>query len=235
LVASDQGLILIDGGLPQSAPQIISHIRVLGFDPKNIKLILNSHAHFDHAGGISEMQRVSGARVAASLWSATALRQGVTAPDDPQHDLGPTPIGTIGRVDVLHDGQTVRVGGAALTAHFTPGHTPGGTSWSWVSCEGKRCLHMVYADSLTAVSADNYRFSAHPELLRGFYKSFATLEALPCDILLSAHPGFSSTLQKLKARDSGQLDAFVDSQSCRKYAAAARVGLKKRLAQEAEK
>jgi metallo-beta-lactamase class B len=235
LVASDQGLILIDGDLPGSAPQITDHIRTLGFDPKNIKLILNSHAHFDHAGGIAQLQRVSGARVAASPWSANALRQGVTAQDDPQHDLGPTPIGAVDQVDVLHDGQTVHVGKSALTAHFTAGHTPGGTSWSWISCEGRRCLHIVYADSLTAVSADHYRFRAHPELLQGFYKSFATLEALPCDILLSAHPGFSGTLDKLKARDSGaQPNAFVDPQSCRKYVAAARAGLKKRIAQEAE-
>jgi metallo-beta-lactamase class B len=236
LVASDQGLILIDGDLPQSAPQIVGHIRALGFNPKNIKLILNSHAHFDHAGGIAQLQRVSGGRIAASPWSANVLRQGVTGQDDPQYDLGPTPIDAVDQVDVLHDGQTVRIGTSALTAHFTAGHTPGGTSWSWISCEGKRCLHIVYADSLTAVSADNYRFTGHPELLRGFYKSFATLEALPCDVLLSAHPGFSGTLEKLKARDNGgQPDAFVDPLSCRKYAAAARVGLEKRIAQEAEK
>ena len=71
------------------------------------------------------------------------------------------------KVDRLADGQTLRVGPLALTAHFTPGHTPGGTSWSWTSCEQQRCLHIVYADSLTAVSADNYRFTDHPDLVAG--------------------------------------------------------------------
>ncbi len=233
LISSDQDLILIDGDLAESASQIAGHIRELGFDPKNIKLILNSHAHFDHAGGIAWLQRVSGARVAVSPWSAQVLRQGGPPLDDPQHDSALLPIATVDRIEVIHDGQILRVGKLALTAHFTPGHTPGGTSWGWVSCEQTRCLRVVYADSLTAVSADSYRYTAHPELLRGFYKSFGTLEALPCDILLTPHPGFASTLEKLKAREeNGQPKAFIDPQSCRKYASTARDGLKKRIAQE---
>jgi metallo-beta-lactamase class B len=101
-----------------------------------------------------------------------------------------------------------------------------------MSCEKTRCLSIVYADSLTAVSAGSYRYSAHPELVRGFYKSFATLEALPCDILLTPYPGFAGTLDKLHAREKGQYDAFIDPASCRKYAATARDGLAKRLTQE---
>jgi len=232
LIASDRGLILIDADLPESAPQIANNIRALGFDPKRIKLILNSHAHFDHAGGIAWLQRLSGARVAASPWSAQALRQGHALPDDPQHDLAPSPIAAVDNIETIRDRQVLRAGGSALTAHFTPGHTPGGTSWSWTSCEQAHCLHIVYADSLTAVSAEPYKFSAHPGLVAGFSKSFDIVEALPCDILLTPHPGFSGTLKKLAAREHGQPDAFVDPQSCRKYVASARDGLAKRLAQE---
>lgn len=237
LIASDQGLVVIDGDIPESAPLIARHIRALGFDPKTIKLILNSHAHFDHAGGIAWLQHLSGARVALSPWSAQALGTGRDPKDDPQHDIVMPSIPSVANVETIKDGQVLHVGSngdnLALTAHFTPGHTPGGTSWSWTSCEGTRCLHMVYADSLTPVSEDGYRFIDHPQLLDGFDKSFATLNALPCDILLSPHPGMASTLDKLKARNAGKTDAFIDPASCRKYVADAREGLQKRLAKEA--
>ena len=232
LVASDQGLVLIDGDLTESAPQIAGNIRTLGFRPQDIKLILNSHVHFDHAAGLGGLQRLSGAKVAASPWSAEVLRRGTLAPDDPQHDIKLPAYAPVRDVEPLRDGQTLRVGPLALTALFTPGHTPGGTSWSWVSCERDRCLHMVYADSLTAVSADNYRFTDHPDLLAGFEKSFATLESLPCDILLTPHPGFSDALKRLEAQGGGNPDAFIDANGCKKYAALSRQGLAKRLAQE---
>jgi metallo-beta-lactamase class B len=233
LIASDQGLVVIDGDLTEAAPQIEGNIRALGFRPEDIKLILNSHNHFDHAAGIAPLQRFSGARVAASPKSAEVLRRGSLSEDDPQHDILPPPMQPVPKVDVIADGQSLRVGPLALTAHFTPGHTPGGTSWSWTSCERDRCLHIVYADSLTAVSADNYRYSDHPDLVAGFEKSFAVLEALPCDILLTPHPGFSNILGQLEARDKGgKPDAFIDSAACKKLAEASREGLAKRLVQE---
>lgn len=237
LVASDHGLVLIDGALAESAPQIAAHIRTLGYRPEDIRLILNSHVHYDHAAGIAWLQRLSGARVAASPWSAAVLtRGGHSAPDDPQHDVDQPPIDKVTGVQTIRDGQVLRVGNVALTAHFTPGHTPGGTSWSWTSCEGTRCLHIIYADSLTAVSADSYRFTAHPELVKGFHKSFGELEAAPCDILVTPHPGFSDLLKKLEAREKGgDPNAFVNSQACRAYVAASREGLDKRLAKETEK
>jgi metallo-beta-lactamase class B len=231
LITSDQGLILIDGDLPESPPQIALHIRALGFDPKKINLILNSHVHFDHAGGIAALQKLSGAEVAASPSTAAVMRKGGMGADDPQAaaDLG---IAAVARVRTVQDGETLHVGPLAVTAHFTPGHTSGGTSWSWQSCEQGRCMNLVYADSLTAVSSPGYRFSDHPAMLAGFAKSFATLNALPCDILLTPHPDFSGVFQRLKARDAGKADAFIDPNACRAYAASAREGLEKRLADE---
>lgn len=231
LIVTDRGLVLIDGDLAESAPQIAGHIRALGFRPEDIKLILNSHAHHDHAGGLARLQRLSHAAVALSPWSARLLAKGRDLPDDPQfHSF--LPIARVAHIEQISDGQTLHVGSLALTAHFTPGHTPGGTSWTWLSCEKSRCLHMVYADSLTSVSDDGYRFSDHPELLRGFDKSFATLSALPCDILLTPHPGFSNIFGRLKARDGGKPDGFVDANACRALAASSRDDLTKRLARE---
>ncbi len=231
LIATDQGLVLIDGDLAESAPQIAEHIRGLGFRPEDIKLILNSHAHHDHAGGIAGLQRLSHATVALSPWSARLLERGHDLPDDPQIRSA-LPIAAVSHIETISDGQTVHVGPLALTAHFTPGHTPGGTSWTWLACEKTRCLHIVYADSLTAVSDDGYRFIDHRDLLHGFDKSFAVLNALPCDILLTPHPGFSNVLGRLAAREKGKPDAFVDRGACRAYAQSSREGLAKRLAQE---
>jgi metallo-beta-lactamase class B len=231
LIASDKGHVLIDGALTESAPLIAGNIRALGFRPEDIKLILNSHVHFDHAGGIAALSRLSGAQVAASAWSAAVLRDGKPAADDPQHDIARS-VAPVASVRVIRDGETIRAGGLALTARLTPGHTPGGTSWTWSSCEAERCLHIVYADSLTAVSADNYRFTAHPSLLHGFDRSFTILEALPCDILLSPHPGFSGLFEHLKARESGQADALIVPNACRRYVAGLREMLQKRVAQE---
>ncbi len=235
LITSNEGHVLIDGDLPESPPHIVASIRKLGFRIEDVKLILNTHVHFDHAGGIAELQRLSGAPVAASEHSANVLRKGIAGPDDPQYGTLP-PIPAVSQVTIVKDGETLRVGPLSITAHLTPGHTRGGTSWSWKSCEGERCVDVVYADSLTAVSAANFLFTrnaSYPDALKDFERSFATLSALPCDILLSAHPEVSGTWDKLARRQSGaDLQAFVDPTSCRKYVDGARVRLQQRVTKE---
>jgi metallo-beta-lactamase class B len=239
LIASDQGLILLDGGLPQSAPLIDANIRKLGFKSGSIRLIVNSHAHFDHAGGIAALQRVSGATVAASPAGARALEQGLPTPDDPQFALGPQFMSfpPVKNVKTVTDGETLRVGDLAITAHFTPGHTPGGMTWSWRSCEGQRCLNFVYADSMTPVSAPDFRFTANgPALVDGFRRSIATIAGLPCDVIVSPHPGFTNMDGKLKERATGgAADPFIDPEGCRAYAASAAKRLETRIAEENKK
>jgi metallo-beta-lactamase class B len=236
LITSDKGHVLIDGALPEAAKEIAANVKALGFRVEDIKVILNSHAHFDHAGGIAELQRLSGAKVWASPWSAKVFAQG-ELPDDPQFG-SLEPVAKIANVSVLKDGQTVRVGPIELVAHFTPGHTTGGTSWTWKSCEEERgaparCLNMVYADSLSAVSAPKFRFTGKADLLKQFDKSFATLTSVPCDILVSPHPSASKFWERVDARDSqGKRDALLDPSACDMYVAAFREGLRKRLAQE---
>ncbi len=234
LVTSPQGHVLIDGALPESAPLILASIRALGFRPEDVKLILNTHAHFDHAGGIAALQRATGARVATSPWSATVLEHGTSGPGDPQYGVL-LPYPSVAHVDTFADGDTLRVGPLALVAHFTGGHTPGGTSWSWRSCDGSRCRNVVYADSQTPVSADGFLFTkstTYPSALADFAHGFATLEQLPCDILLTPHPDASQLWQRLAARDAANVDALVNAGACRAYAAAARDRLAKRVADE---
>jgi metallo-beta-lactamase class B len=230
LVVSSEGDVLIDGDLPESVPKIAANIRALGFRVEDVKLILNTHVHFDHAGGIAELQRMSGARVAASEPSAKVLREGGIARDDPQYGSIPG-IAAVANVETVKDGDTVRVGPIALTAHVTPGHTAGGTTWTWKSCEKDRCLDIVYADSLSPIAAKGFLFSdtAHAGTLAGFAKSFETLKSLPCDILVTPHPEVSDLWNRLARREQGDADALVDSSACARLADTARNQLDARI------
>ncbi len=234
LITSPQGHVLIDGGLPESAPKIIANIAALGFRIEDVKLILNSHGHIDHAGGLAELQRRSNALVAASPSAALDLASGEVGPDDPQYHALPK-YPPVKDMRLARDGGQFNVGPIQLTAHATPGHTPGGLSWTWQSCDGPRCLNMVYADSINAVSRPGFRFSAsseYPNAVADLRHSFGTLEKLPCDVLISAHPEASQLWERLEASTTGGSDAFVDPQACRVYVAAARTLLEARLEQE---
>jgi metallo-beta-lactamase class B len=238
LLTSDAGHVLLDGGLPQSAPLIDANIRKLGFRTQDVRLIVNSHAHYDHAGGIAALQRASGAQVAASPAGAAALEQGLPTASDPQIGFGADAnrFPAVSRVRVVADREVLRAGSLAITAHLTPGHTPGSTTWSWRSCEGERCLDVVYADSLNPVSAPDFRFTGdapHPSLEPEFRRSIATVASLPCDIVVSVHPGFTRLDEKLRERAARPAsDPFIDPQGCRAYAKDALERLERRVAEE---
>ncbi len=232
LITSPQGHVLIDGTLPGNVTQIEANIRALGFRLRDVKLILNSHAHFDHAGAIAGLAHDSGATVAASAAGAKELRSGGNDPDDPQYGMA-TRYPAVASVQAVADGATVRVGPIAVTAHYTPGHTPGSTSWTWRSCENERCLALAYVDSLTALARDGFRYSDDPARVAAFRRSFATIAALPCDILITPHPEASGFMQKIAARDREHSPAaLIDTGACRAYAAAAEPRFEARLAKE---
>ena len=235
LITSSSGHVLIDGGLPESAEQIRDHIQTLGFRIEDVKLILNSHVHFDHAGGLASLQRWSRARVAASEWSAAVLRQGSVGSDDPQFGILP-PIRKVKHVETLRDGQTFKVGDISITAHLTPGHTPGGTSWTWQSCENGRCLNIVFSDSLTPAAAPEFKFTDHPQVLDGFKMSFAFLESTPCDILVTTHPEVSDLWTRLEKRNQKlNTDPMIDPSACKNLATRAREQLKNKVDAETAK
>ena len=227
LVTSPQGHVLIDGTLPDNARMVEANIRALGFRLKDVKLILNTHAHGDHAGAIAAIARDTGATVEARAAQASALRAGGTDRNDPQYGDAPL-FPPVENVEVIGDDATVRLGPLAIQAHPTPGHTPGGTTWTWTSCQAGRCLHMVYADSLTLLAAGRYRFTdpAHPERLQRFTRGLATLSALPCDILLTPHPEASDFWARVDAH------ALRDPSACRDYARRGEQGMQARVAAE---
>lgn len=238
LVATSGGLILLDGDLPQSASLIEANMRTLGFKVEDVRLILTSHAHFDHVGGVAALQRDSGAQVAASPSTAEALRLGQAVADDPQAGYidGARFPPVTASVRVVQDGEVLKLGDTAVTAHWTPGHTPGSTSWSWKSCEGQRCLDVVYADSLTPVAAPGYRYTGgkdHPDVTARFRASIDKVAALPCDIIVTTHPEFGHLWDKLEARRRGvEPDPLVAPEGCRVLADSMSKGLDERIAEE---
>jgi metallo-beta-lactamase class B len=260
LIVGDAGHILLDGGLEQSAARIDRNIRTLGFKTEDVKLIVNSHGHFDHAGGIAALQRASGATVAASPSGASALQRGENTTDDPQYGFGKVFNGfpPVRNVKVIKDGEVQRVGKLAITPHFTPGHAPGSTTWAWQSCqpsrpeaasarsrrsseaekraeadEGAQCLNMVYADSISAVAAPGFKFTDQPALIAQLRRSITRVAELPCDIVVSTHPAATRLDDKItrRAAQKGGPDPFVDH-GCKALAATAMKGLEARIAEE---
>lgn len=237
LVDSGDGLILIDGAVPQAVRDIQANIRRLGFRPEDIRYILSTEPHLDHAGGIAALARDSGATVVASAAAAEVLRRGRSGPDDPQaawlDDFPP-----VQRLRAVADGETLRLGNVEIVARATPGHTPGSMSWSWRSCDGDVCLDIVFAASLNPLAAGEYRFSdpRNARALTAFRETFARVRAMPCDILLTPHHGQSGGEEKLAGlRDGRHPNPFVDSSACRAYADAFEGRLDTQLAAEAER
>jgi metallo-beta-lactamase class B len=226
LVTGRDGHVLIDGATEKGAEVIAANIRALGFKLTDVRFLTHSHEHIDHIGGIARLQQLTGAQLVASETVAKVFASGVATPDDPQVGMHP-PI-PIARVDrVIQDGEDVRLSDLKLTAHATPGHTPGALTWSWTSCDGAVCRDMVFADSLSAISRDDYKFSAHPDYVAAFRNGIAKVAALECDILLTPHPSAST----MKERMTGKAKLF-DQAGCRDYAAVKAKALDERLAKE---
>jgi metallo-beta-lactamase class B len=239
LITSKAGHILIDGATPQAPAQIVQHIRQLGFRVEDIRYILTSHEHFDHAGGIAELQKLSGATVLASPEALKVLRTGLADKGDAQY-TGPDslpPMTPVAKLRAVRDGEVVTLGPLAVTARFTPGHTRGGTSWTWRASESGKTVDIVYADSLNAVAADGKRFDGnpgYPAARADIERSMATVEGLKCDVLVSAHPEFSGLWERKAKQPQLGNTAFIDGNGCRAYVATARERLQKRLELDAK-
>ncbi len=233
LITTPDGHVLIDGALPQSAPLIAKHVEQLGFKMSDVKIILNSHAHFDHAGGIAELQKLSGAKIIASDKAVAALRTGKLQPSDPQVEYR-MDHPAASNVEALGARPAIEVGGLRISVIHTPGHTAGGTSWRWRSCEAGRCLNMVYGDSLNAVSDDSFKFSGdarYPNAAADLTASIAAIESTPCDILIAAHPG-AGLWKVFDAQGQGDRSQLIDATACKRYAEEARRNFDKRLEKE---
>jgi metallo-beta-lactamase class B len=225
-VVSQHGTVLIDTGTETGVWHVLRNVGRIGHDPMRIGLLLYSHEHFDHVGGMAAAQIYTMAPLLASPEATEVFRTGKDDSRDPQagrHDpMRPAP-----HVIPIEPGRSVTFGGIAFTPVATPGHTPGALSWQWESCEQGTCKTIVYADSLSPVSSDDYRFSDHPEYLAAFRAGIERLRALDCDILLTPHPSASDMLARART------GSMVGGMTCTEYANSKTKALDDRLTKEA--
>jgi metallo-beta-lactamase class B len=229
LITNSDGHFLIDSGTEAGADVVLENIRALGFNSADISLLLTSHEHYDHVGGMAKLQAITGADVLTSDAARSVLETGIASSPDPQFGMhGPmAPVPVVGTFGIgNHYGYILDRLGLEMIA--TPGHTPGALSWQWESCDDAgECLTIVYADSMSPVSSDTYRFSDHPEYVQAYRESIARVAALECDILLTPHPSASDMRDKLLG------DGLASGTNCRDYAASITERLDARLAEEA--
>jgi metallo-beta-lactamase class B len=227
LITSPKGHVLLDAGPAGSARAVAANIERLGFRLKDVRLIGASHEHNDHSGGIAELQKLTGATVMVMPSAFNAIETGQVEKEDPQFGIHQAYPGAQVGV-ILFDGQPLRAGPIPLTAHATPAHAPGSTSWTWRSCEGRRCINIAYADSATAVSSDAYRFSDHRSYVVNFRRALRTMASLKCDLLITPHPSASSFMARM-----GGKAPLIGPGQCKAYAARSAAALDARLAKEA--
>jgi metallo-beta-lactamase class B len=228
LIVTKDGLILLDGGFEQTAPQILANIRTLGFDPKTVKILLNSHAHIDHAGGLAALKVATGATLVISAPDAPMIEAGGRG-DFALHDTALFPAVTPDRI--IADGDTVRLGGVTLTAHITAGHTKGCTTWTMPVRMNGKAENALFLCSVSVL--DEFRLIGdpnYPAQAADFEKSFATLRGFKCDVFLASHGMFFDMLAKrTKLMAGAKPNPFIDPQGCRAFFAKAEATFDKKL------
>ena len=201
LITTPKGHVLIDGVVPQSAPQIAANVAKLGYQMTDVKYLLNSHAHMDHAGGLAGLKMRSGAKMVASAADKPYLEAG---------DIGHGPTGGVKfppvRVDqIIGDGEQLTLGSTTLTAHLTPGHSPGCTSWS-LQAAGKSIFYHCSA----SVAGQSLKPEAYPGIAANFRLTFARTKAMKADIFLANHDIFFDLHAKRARQIAGEANAFVN-------------------------
>lgn len=217
--ATRDGVILLDGGLPESAPLVEKSLATLGFRMEDVKILLNSHAHFDHAGGLAELQRKSGAQMVAHARDVEELASGGRG-DFAWGDAYAFPPVKVDRR--IGDGETVRLGEVTLTAHLTAGHTKGCTTWTATLADGDERREALFLCSTSVPDPESYRLAdnpRYPEIAADYERTFALLEKLPCDLFFGAHASFFGMEEKRQRLLAGQRDAFVDPAGYRAFVA----------------
>lgn len=206
LITTPDGHVLIDGVLAQSVPQIIGNIKALGFDIADVKYLLNTHAHIDHAGGLAGLQRASGAQMLASAADKPFLEAGAID-HGPSQGMRFPPV----RVDrVIGDGDVITLGGAVLTAHLTPGHSPGCTSWSLPVKAADGMQRQAFLHCSATVAGQSLVPEAYPGMVAAFRSTFAKVKGIKADIFLANHDNFFALADKRRRQIAGDANAFVN-------------------------
>lgn len=203
LVTTPEGHILVDGGFPETAAIIERNVETLGFDLDDVKILLNTHAHFDHAGGLARLKERTGAQFMAMAQDAEWLRTG-------DAEFGSFP--PIEVDDVLHHGDVVELGGTRMLAQHTPGHTPGCTTWTMPVTENGVIYSVVIVGSPNALSQHQLIGNeSYPNIVRDFETTFLVLKRLNVDVFLGSHGSFFGLSKKRELlAEGGDGTVFVD-------------------------
>lgn len=208
LITSDAGHIVLDGGLPQNASRIADNIKALGFDITDVKILLSSHAHFDHSGGLAELKRLSGAKMMASAADTPWLENGFyPGSTDPRYSAPPVTVDAI-----IKDQQDVTLGPITLKAKLTPGHSPGCTSWTMTAAQSGEQYSALFFCGATVAGNKLVDPPQHSGIVADYRKTFDITKDWTPDIFLSNHPSFFAMDAKYTALKNGDPLAFIDRQ-----------------------
>jgi metallo-beta-lactamase class B len=232
LITTSDGHILINSGFEETVPLIRDSVESLGFNMRDVKILLASHAHSDHVAGHAKLRELTGAKVYAMRGDAEVIASGGLG----QYlyaDSRWTPC----KVDrVLEDGDQVKLGDVTLVAHRTPGHTRGCTTWtSRVADEGKQRDVVVIGSPNVNPGYRLVGNKQYPEIAEDFSKTFAVLKALPCDVFLGAHGNYYGMVAKHERLKAAKQNPFIDPEGYRAYVEEREKAFRRVLAQQSNK
>lgn len=234
LIATPEGHILINSGFDETVPLIRDSMKTLGFRLEDVKLLLANHAHLDHAGGHAAIQRIAGAKIVMSRADADLLARGGRG------DFLPTAEDVVdyppARADrIIADGDTVSLGGVVLTAHLTPGHTQGCTTWTMKvdDEQGVRRDVVFHGGTTVLVGVSLVDNPKYPAIAEDYERTFAVLEKLPCDVFLAPHGTHFDLAAKRRRLEAGERpNPFIDPEGYRAFVKAGREAFRRQLARE---
>jgi len=230
LITTSQGHVLLDAGMSaQGAKLVENNIVALGFKLSDVKILINSHAHYDHAGGLAQMKADTGATLYASALDRPALEKGRHFGDN-ENGLTPFPAVKVDRT--IRDRQTIKLGETTLTVHLTPGHTIGGTTWTTSVNERGRPLNVMFFNSVSVAGNALVGNKTYPKIVSDYRATFARLKTMPADVFLPVHPEQGDLLAKRQRVLNGDNSAFIDPTELGRFVAASEAAFNKELARQ---
>ena len=231
LITSSEGHVLLDGGPnAEVGKQIERNIASLGFKLTDVKILINTHAHYDHAGGLAQLKAdIPGAKLWISRGDEPAIEQGHHIGDN---ENGPTPMPAVKVDKSFGDNQKLKLGETAMVAHLTPGHTIGCTSWTTAVIEKGRPLNVTFPCSLSVAGNVLVGNKEHRTIVADYRESFAKLRAIPTDVMLPAHEEQGNLLAKRQKQLRGDPNAFVDPTELSRFVDASESAFNKELARQ---
>ena len=230
LITTPDGHILINSGFEETVPLIRASVESLGFKMREVKILLESHAHADHVAGHALLQKLTGASVHVMRGDHSVIASGGLGQYLYTDSWQPCPVDR-----VLDDGDKVTLGDVTLVGHLTPGHTRGCTSWAWQVADGNRKLDIVVVGSPNVNAG--YRLvdnQGYPRIAEDFAKTFTVLKGLPCDIFLGAHGAYYGMLAKYERVKTARTNPFIDSAGYLAYVTEKERAFRKTLADQSE-